>query len=117
MGALNSLPLGPDIDPRGILRAAASGEYVYMEDNEVTCFRKTSDRSGKVHYVPMHLSDLRTGAVVELRISLVGIFNTSMKRLRILVILRGVVLLDERFANIQNNIRTVEIPSGFQLGK
>ncbi|KAJ7581701.1 hypothetical protein C8J56DRAFT_895284 [Mycena floridula] len=117
MGGLNSLPLGPEIDPRGILRAAAGAEYVYTEDNEVTCFRKTSDGSGKVQYVPMRLSDLRTRAVIELRISLVGIFNASMRHPRILVVLRGVVLLDERFANIQNNIRTVQIPSGFQLGR
>ncbi|KAJ7580418.1 hypothetical protein C8J56DRAFT_1103491 [Mycena floridula] len=116
MGSLTSLNLGPDMDPYGYLAEAAGHDYVHTEDNQVTCFRKTSTGSGKVTYEPMPLNALRKGAVVELRISLVGISTMNMKRPKIFVVLRGVNLLDEHYAKVEN-IRRAQIPIAFQLGK
>ncbi|KAJ7598280.1 hypothetical protein C8J56DRAFT_1039114 [Mycena floridula] len=45
-GALNILDLDRNIDPYGILAAAAKGRYVYTEDNKINCFQML----GKPHH-------------------------------------------------------------------
>ncbi|KAJ7600106.1 hypothetical protein C8J56DRAFT_768397, partial [Mycena floridula] len=104
IGSLSPLPLGPKIDPHGYLAQAAGSEFMYAEDNKVTCFRQTSDKSGEVRYEPMHLSELRKGAVVELRISLVGVMmgRVPQKHPKVLVVLRAVHLLNERYVQVSS---------------
>ena len=104
------IELPRDIDPRGVLKKAAAGQYVYTSENEVKYFRKVKVEEEvkcvlcllifiKYRYATVPPMEFRVGDAVEVQLSFVGI-TISGGKYKILLVLRAITLLDTTLSKV-----------------
>ncbi|KAL0579846.1 hypothetical protein V5O48_002155 [Marasmius crinis-equi] len=90
----------PDsIDPKGHLKRAASGQYVYTPENVVQYERRTVYAESDERYEPVEPQEIVVGAIVELQITFMAVeTNATTGRFRTTAVLRAVTILDDSTA-------------------
>ncbi|KAF6754968.1 hypothetical protein DFP72DRAFT_965302 [Ephemerocybe angulata] len=83
----------PGVDPHRILRTIQPDDFVHGPDNVVEYCARTADSNGRISYSPCEPSVFKVGDLVEVAFSCVGV-PIKGQRMRILLQLRGVTLLD-----------------------
>ncbi|KAK7016994.1 hypothetical protein VNI00_018776 [Paramarasmius palmivorus] len=96
-----AIVLDHQVDPKGILKALASDEYVHLSENQVIYTSVVKTESGKERNVPFHPRSFQLGDIVEILVSLLGVkIDMRNGKYRMVCTLRAISLLDGSFSEL-----------------
>ncbi|KAK0436155.1 hypothetical protein EV421DRAFT_1687174, partial [Armillaria borealis] len=93
-----ALTIVRDIDPKGMLQRLVQLDLAHTEENVVHYFSGKVDGEGKRRYIPAKPQLFRIGDIIEMQVTLESGSRKGEKMThRMKLILRAIVLLDERY--------------------